>query len=406
MGKKGAVYIIISVITLGAMLLLQYNKPKEINWFESYASTHKIPYGTLVFNELLETKLFPNKVKQVQVPPFEFLAKNETFQGTYVFINNSVQFEEAELHLILDWVAEGNTLFIASEDFEEQLRDTLHFDTRIHYGGFEVAQKQAHQIVNPKLKGKQPYPYQKDNSVGFFSKIDTLKSSVIAVINFPDADEEDQKEVVSAIRTPFGQGEILLSTFPKAFTNYFILKNENKSYTADLASYFSEQETIYMDNHYKSGKTFYTSPMHIFLNTKELKWAYYMALIGVLIYVVFEGKRKQRAVPVVTPLQNQTLAFTRTISNMYFEKGDQKAIVEHKINYFLDYLRTKYYLGNIVNEDDFYKNLAARSAYTFEETKAMFIYIEKLRQQAQITDNELMKLNNLIQKFKSETDGK
>ena len=161
-----------------------------------------------------------------------------------------------------------------------------------------------------------------------------------------------------------------------------------------------------MDNHYKSGKSFYTSPMYLFLNTKELKWAYYTALIGVLIYIVFEGKRKQRAVPVVEPLQNKTLAFTRTISDMYFEKGDQKSIAEHKINYFLDEVRSDYYLGKIVKEDDFYTNLAARSGKSYESVKSLFTYMEQLRNKAQVTDNELIKLNVLIQKFKAKTDGK
>ncbi|WP_396637283.1 DUF4350 domain-containing protein [Maribacter sp. R77961] len=406
MGKKGIIYIIIAVVTLGAILLLQYNKPKNINWYESYVSTHKIPYGTLVFNELMETKLFPNKIKQLQVPPFEFLSENNKVNGTYVFINNSVQFQEAELHILLDWVSEGNTLFVASEGFEEKLKDTLQLDTGVHYAGFEVAQQQDHQLVNPLLQEQKKYRYEKDKAVHYFDVIDTLKSTVIGTIHFPNDAKEDQIAAVSVIKTPFGKGEIILSTFPKAFTNHFILEEENKSYTAGLVSYLNEHETIFMDNHYKSGKTFYTSPMHIFLNTKELKWAYYLALIGVLIYVVFEGKRKQRAVPVITPLKNQTLAFTRTISDMYFEKGDQKAIVEHKINYFLDYLRTKYYIGNIDNEDDFYKNLAARSNYSFDDTKALFRYMEKLRAQSQITDNELMYLNKRIQKFKSETDGK
>ena len=406
MGKKGIIYISIAVVTLGAILLLQYNKPKDINWYESYVSTHKIPYGTLVFNELMETKLFPNKIKQLQVPPFEFLSKNNNASGTYVFVNNSVQFQEAELNLLLDWVSKGNTLFMASESFEKKLKDTLHLDISVHYGGFEVAQKQDHKLVNPFLQKRKKYRYEKDNAVHYFDAIDTLKTTVIGVINFPDDDEAEQLEAVSVIKTPFGKGEIVLSTFPKAFTNYFILEGENKSYTAGLASYISEQGTVYMDNHYKSGKSFYTSPMHIFLNTKELKWAYYLALIGALIYIIFEGKRKQRAIPVVTPLKNQTLAFTRTISDMYFEKGDQKAIVEHKINYFIDYLRTKYHIGNIDKEEDFYKNLASRSGYSFDDTKALFKYMEKLRAQLQITDNELIQLNKRIQKFKSETDGK
>lgn len=342
----------------------------------------------------------------MHTPPFEFLNKENTPQGTYVFINKNVAFEKTELNELLNWTSQGNTLFIASESFETDLKDTLGIETKVLYGGFEVAQKQKHQLVNQSLKGKHPFNYEKVNFVTVFEKIDTVNTTALATVKVAKNENEKDLEGLTVIKKPFGKGEIILSTFPKAFTNYFVLQENNKDYTAALVSYFDDSKNIYMDNHYKSGKAVYTSPMYIFLNTKELKWAYYIALIGSLLYIVFEGKRKQRAIPVIKPLQNQTLAFTKTISDMYFEKGEKKMIVEHKINYFLNYLKSRYYLDNTTIGDDFYQRLAARSGKTFEETTTMFAYIEKLKNSSQITDNELIKLNKLIQKFKSEIDAK
>ncbi len=93
--------------------------------------------------------------------------------------------------------------------------------------------------------------------------------------------------------------------------------------------------------------------MYIFLNRKELKWAYYIALIGCLLYILFEGKRKQRAIAVITPLKNQTLSFVRTIANMYYEKGESTEIAQHKIDYFLEYIRTRFYLQTIKRKEEF-----------------------------------------------------
>lgn len=406
MGKKATIYIVIAILTLGALLLLQYNKPKKLNWYESYVATHKIPYGTYVLNQIMP-ELFKGRVEQVTTSPFEFLQKNDTLKGTYFFVNNQLEFEKAELESLLAWTAKGNTLFLASRSFEEQLLDTLKLDLGNIYSGFEVVQKQQHILINPNLSPKDSILFEKGTQATYFTTIDTLHTTILAKVTTSSEDgEKEQYQNFNAIRQPFGNGEILLSTFPEAFTNYFLLKENNKDYTAGLLSYLEDSKTIYMDNHYKSGKSFYTSPMYIFLNTKELKWAYYTALIGVLIYVVFEGKRKQRAVPVVTPLKNQTLAFTRTISDMYFEKGDQKSIAEHRINYFLDDIRSRYYLGNILKEDDFYKNLAARSGQAYETVKSLFTFMEKLRNKEQVSDSELIQLNTLIQKFKAKPDGK
>ncbi|MFX0557644.1 DUF4350 domain-containing protein [Maribacter sp. CXY002] len=406
MRKKGTFYSIGLLATLAVLMLLQYNKPKELNWFESFVGTHKIPYGTFIFNELITNTLYPNKVTQITLSPFEFLTNEDNPKGTYVFINNTIQFDEVEFNRLLEWTAKGNTLFIAAEGFDEHLSDTLKIKTSMKYGGFETAQKQNHKLVNPNFKNDHDYSYEKTTAVIIFSELDTTNTTVLATVTLPSESKPEEIDNVTAIHTNFGSGEIILSTFPKAFTNYFILEDNNKDYTAGLSTYLNNGGTIYIDNHYKSGKAFYTSPMYIFLNTKELKWAYYIVLIGALIYVIFEGKRKQRAIPVIKPLENQTLAFTRTISDMYFEKNDQKTIVGHKINYFLNYLRNKYYVDSNVIDDDFLKKLALKSGHTLEQTKTLFSYIEQLKNKAQITDSELIDLNQLIQKYKFEPNGK
>lgn len=403
MGKKSTIYMIIAVLTLSAFMLLEYNKPKEINWFPSYVATHKIPYGTYIFNTVIEA-VFPDQLTQVYAPPFEFIGANNTLSGTYFFVNNDIQFNQEELYTLLDWTHKGNTLFIASKNFEEKLKDTLGLDTDTFYSGFETSQKQTYALVNPRFQISDSVTFDRDTATPYFSEIDTVKSTVlgqVAILN-----EEALQLQITLIAQPFGDGKIILSTFPEAFTNYFMLTGKNKDYTAGLLSYLDGTRPIYVDNHYKNGKSFYSSPMYIFLNTKELKWAYYIALIGALIYVIFEGKRKQRAIPVIAPLTNRTLDFTRTISDMYYVQSDQKTIAEHKINYFLDWIRTRYYLGSITKEDDFYSHLAQRSGHSLKFVSRVFSFMEHIRNSEQLSDADLLKLNTLIQKFKAKADGK
>ncbi|MBS9463737.1 DUF4350 domain-containing protein [Flagellimonas sp. 389] len=404
MFKKGWVYIVIAIITLGLIFLIEYNKPKKINWSESYVSHHKIPYGTYVFNDLME-KYFPSKTKQVRKPPFEFLSRNDSIEGTYIFVNRFVDFGEAELNTLLDWTSKGNTLFIASDGFEEQLLDTLNLEQYSIYSGGQLNPLFYHELVNPGLQ-TDTISFEKDYYTLAFDQIDTLNTIVLGqVYAKPDSTEINPKNI-NIVKQPFGNGEIILSTFPKAFTNYFILKDENKDYTAGLLSYLDKGKSILMDNHHKSGKSFYTSPMYLFLNTKELKWAYYLVLIGALVYVIFEGKRKQRAIPVVAPLKNQTLAFTRTIADMYFESGEQKKITEHKVAYFLEYIRTKLYMATQDIDESFLRRLATRSNNTLEDVQQLFALIHNMESKEQITDMELQQLNKKIEAFKAKVDGK
>jgi len=403
MGKKNLIYLIIGIITIGVILLLQYTKPKELNWFPSYATHHKIPYGTFIFNDILKKK--SKRLKEITIPPFQFLNTQDAIKGTYFFANNNVAFGNAELNKLLTWTANGNTLFIASESFEKELLDTLNLKTATLYGDNGLKHNFQYQFVHPRLKPKGVFPFIKTYNTTYFKKIDTLKTTILGVV---DNNSENNSTIitknVNVIQQPFGKGKIILTAFPKSLTNYFILKN--KDYTAALLSYLNTTEPIYIDTHYKSGKKFYTSPMYIFLNNKELKWAYYIVLIGALFYVVFEGKRKQRAIPVVTPLKNQTLAFTRTIANMYFEKGEQKQITQHKILFFLEYIRSHFYLSTQKKDDVFYNNLASRSNHTKEEITTLFKFIKHLEKSETILDEDIIKLNSSIEKFKSKANGK
>lgn len=404
MGRKTNSYLIIGAVTIVLLMVLQYNQPKELNWFPSYVTQHKIPYGTFVLNELM-SELFP-EIEQIYTTPFDYLNDHFETEGTYFMVNDDIAFEKAELETLLDWTAEGNTLFVASGSFEERLLDTLNLGTSGLFADFGQEHSQFHQLVNPRLQPETSYPFSKDAYSTIFNKIDTLQTTVIGVVDHHKDSLAAAKKHFNVIRQTFGRGEIILSTFPKAFTNYFILKDDNRNYTAGLLSYIDASRPVLIDNHYKSGKKFYSSPMYIFLNTKEFKWAYYLILIAALLYVLFEGKRKQRAIPVVLPLKNQTLAFTRTIADMYYERNQRMPIVSYKIEQFLEYIRMHLHMDTVEREDEFYRNLAARSAHTYDEIKNLFTFLERIKGQHDITDTDLEKLNSTIEQFKHKANGK
>ncbi|MFS4416798.1 DUF4350 domain-containing protein [Maribacter sp. 2307ULW6-5] len=406
MDKRAKTYLYIFGAGLMAMLFLQYNAPKKINWFKSYVGTHKIPYGTYVFNTLLKEK-FPERTVQVHTSPFLFVNRTEAPRGTYVFANGSVSFDKAELDALLNWTAQGNTLFVASKGFDAQLTDTLNLEVNSVYGGFEAIQKQSVQWLHPNLKVPDSVIFDRDTYALYWQWGDSTAVTPLGTVQpMEEGRSEKPANYHNVVQRPFGKGNIVLSTFPEAFTNYFVLQGDNKDYVAGLMAHLGNNETIFMDNHHKSGKAFYTSPMHVFLNNKALKWAYYIALVGVVLYILFQGKRKQRAIPVVPTPQNRTLAFTRTIADMYFEKGDQKNSAEHRINHFMEHLRQSYYLGNIGDEEGFYKNIASRSGHSQAWVAQFFGFMEALRNSDSVTDAQLMELNKKIDTFKSGTNGR
>ncbi len=378
------------------MIYIEMVKPKPINWFPSYVAKHKMPYGTYVLHKELEA-LFPNtEIDNIKIPPYIYL-KDSTRNGTYVFIDGQLNFGEEEFNALLDFVKRGNDVFIATHGVHI---DTLNLKTRRMISA-AVDEIPFFKLINKNLSRKE-FGFDRGFNNTVFSKIDTVSTIVLGKTGYYAAKNEERiEEGVNFVKQPYGKGNLYLHTFPEAFTNYYILKSPNQQYTASVLSYLDENKPILWDAYYKTGKSTISSPMHYLLNAKSLKWAYYMALIGVLFFVIFEGKRKQRYIPVLSPLKNQTLAFTRTISNMYYEKSKHKNIAEHKINYLLEYIRTKLHVPTVTINDNFYNYVASRSGQSKENIITLFAYIDQVHLKNEITQEELIKLNRLIEEFKN-----
>jgi hypothetical protein len=269
--------------------------PSKINWFASYSSYHKIPFGAYIFKDLLKSRF--DSVVSVDRPPYEYL-QSDDINGTYLFFNDGLSFGEAELELLLEWTSKGNTLIMASTNYDTNLLDTLRLKTSLVSISDNFQNEFNLVLTHPELRTTQQTTFDKATTLYHFSDLEPQQTKVVGVMDKPRKEIQTiEDSLINIVKKPFGQGQVILSTFPQAFTNYFILKGANKDYTAGLMSYIDPDKAVYLDAYYKSGKVFYTSPMYLFLNNPHLKWFYYLLLFGVVVYIIFEGKRKTTCNP-------------------------------------------------------------------------------------------------------------
>ena len=394
MDKKTKIYVVAFVLLILGYLYLESTKKQPINWFPSYAEKHKIPYGTYVLSQEL-SNLFPStEIKTIDIPPYIYLADSTRF-GTYFFVDESLNFGDAEFFRLMKFVERGNDVFISTHGMHI---DTLNFETE-RLLSKNLDEKVFFKLINKAFKGKE-YSFDRSFENQVFTKIDTLNTTVLGITGYVNAIEERTEEGINFVKFKFGNGYFYFHTFPEVFTNYSILNASNQQHTANILSYLRKDVPILWDEYYKTGKSRITSPLKFLLSSKYLKWAYYMALIGILFFIIFEGKRKQRSIPIITPLKNQTLAFTRTIANMYFEKQEHKNIAEHKISYLLEFIRTKLYIPTTSIDATFYEYVASRSGNSLEDVEKLFKFCDQIHLRNEITDEELVRLNKMIEKFK------
>jgi hypothetical protein len=376
-----------------AALVVEENKPKKIDWKESYTSFDKIPYGCHIIKELLPD-IFPGRRIKISREPIYNLKTNER-DINYILINNNINIDEVETQRLLDMAENGSHIFISAYNISGFLADTLKIKTSLLWDNYEKFKYVN--FSNPRIKLHKPLHLSKDLTQTHFASFDTAHTILLGVCM-----DEDQKEYANFIKIPKGEGAFYISTFPQAFTNYGILEEKDSHYLAGMLSYLSDFP-IYWDEYYKAGKIIITSPLRYILQQEAFRWAYYILIFSLLIYVLFRAKRTQRIIPVVTPLKNTSIEFVRTIGKMYFEKGDHKNIADKKITYFLDYLRTAYHEKNIVFSKQFYQIISEKSAIALKEIENLFFYIEKIQKSNAVSEHQLNILNTLIEKFHQKT---
>jgi hypothetical protein len=191
---------------------------------------------------------------------------------------------------------------------------------------------------------------------------------------------------------------------PLAYTNYNMLYRQNAQYISKTLSYLPVQHT-YWHEYYKDFKAEPQTPLRYIISQPALKWALYLSLGALVLFIAFEAKRKQRIIPVIKPLTNTTLEFTETVGRLYFQYKDHKNIADKKITYFLDYLRTHFYVKTIEIDDSLYSKLADKTGIDKIEITKLFELITMISNKRNVSEEDLLTLNSQIEQFQRKSKG-
>jgi hypothetical protein len=246
-------------------------------------------------------------------------------------------------------------------------------------------------FVNPVLRASKDYTFQKLTIDEYFASFDTSRTTVLGVNNYNQA---------NFVKVPFGEGAFFVHASPLCFSNYFLLRDNNEKYTAYAISYLpSGLSKIYWDEYYKLTDKGANTPLRFLLSNEYLRWALRISLAGMLLFVFFEMKRKQRIIPVIKPLRNATLDFVKTVASVYFNEKDNNSVANKKIAYFFEFIRNKYFLQTNEINEIFIEQLARKSGIAKDEIRQLIDFIQDVRISSRLTDKGLLLLNKEIDDF-------
>ena len=390
--RKDWKYILYISLAFGLFVVVKLLSPKKYDWNITFAHDDKNPYGAYAFSSLLPG-LFPDKNISHSYKTLYEIRDSLGQKDNIIIIGSRFSADKEDSETLLEHVENGGSVFISAQNFWGHFSDTLNLETYDYFfrngNIFDRRDTSYLKFANTQLDTVKEFLYRRDNIHNYFSRFDTTQTTVIA--------KNDYGYPVT-IRMQIGKGNLVLNSTPLIFSNIYLLSSDNHEFVSKTLSYLPHQNVTWTE-YYHLGRMEVTTPLRFILANESLRWAYYIIVFSILLFMLFEMKRRQRIIPIISPLANTTLEFVGTIGNLYYQSGEHKNIAEKKILFFMDQLRSKYWLSTLHLDDTFVSIASKKTGRDEEEIRGLIAVINSIRSKQRITEHELIDLNNRIEKF-------
>ena len=377
-----------------AYVLFEYYRPKPIVWTATYENDDKIPFGTQALFEMLPSVMQQPTVKTVRLPIYNFLSETKLpSHSNYVAVCQDFKVDANEQRKLLAYVRQGNNALISAYKLPDSLGIALGFKA-IEKAPTESDTTLHQNFVNPGLRKPGDYNFFHDDGRNFLA---TKNPKNITVLG------RNARREPTFIQIRYGQGYFFIHNLPIAFTNYYVLAPNTSDYAFKALSYLPPLPT-YWDEYQKQGR-FDEDQQSIFRYIRSqpaLNWAYYLVIFGLVFYAIFAGKRTQRVIPVIEPLQNTSLDFVKTVGRLYFQQRNHDDLARKKIQYFLADLRDRFGLNTTILDKEFTETLARKSGVSTQEATELVALLRNAQKSIELSEADLLTLNRAIEQFDQE----
>jgi len=384
MSKTFKIYAVIFIIILIVMGMFEMNKKPVLDWRKNYNVEKKTPFGLYVFDQE-STALFKGKLEKARISPYAYYQKKQYKKPHNILIIQK-KLDDVSWEYIMNEVANGSDVMWFTNNTTAKLRDTLGF--RFKTVSFE--DNYYLQLTDKKLTDSRLLIDKLPDNQGF-----SYIRSDIEILGKTLHKKSNNESSISAdfVKINFGKGHFYVHSEPLILTNYYLLKSKNK-YLENVLSYLPDRQTVWF---VETDTPLSMSPLRFILGNPPLRYAWYLLLLGLVIFVFFNAKRKQRIVPVIEPLKNTSLDFIRSIGNLYLQEGDFHEMMAKKAQYFLNRIRMDLLIDTQHLDEQFIIKLHLKTGKNIELIKEAVALVKKGQDPyASVMKEDLIKMNQLL----------
>lgn len=387
---------IIVVLAVG-LTVLEAMKPKPIDWTPNYSAREKTPLGLYVLDKEAPQLFKGDSIHKFWQSPYEFFDPKYSYntssyaiKGTFLEISDGNEIDPESVKELMHFVNHGNTVMLSMRSFPYILLDTL--GVTMDYQKILIDSVQVNLADDPRDR----YWIREGAGLAYFDSIPQNDS--ITILGSQRYKSDDLPNFIEA---RFGYGRFLLHAQPAAFSNYYLLKDDYYNYAQKVLSKIPKG-TIYWRNDAANTRLFEDegSSLRYIMSQPGLKWAWRLGIWGLVLFILFNGRRRQRVVPILSPVRNTTVDFAKTIGNLYYQEGDHHTIIEKKVIYFLEHIRNEYLIDTSILDDAFVEKLHFKTGKPVEDIQYAVYMIKKYRHNFVSSANDVVAINNAIEKLR------
>lgn len=422
--KSSRNFLFAMLVLFVLFCLLQVNLPKKFVWSPTFSHVDKQPLGCFVFDSVL-TQSLPNGYHVTKKTFFQLDQEHAKEKISVLMVVDQQDLKQLDVKYLCNIARRGGkVMVVASSSFDDgrnadtvvvdelertfkvRIEDGTYFSLRGILAGLKAHDNDMYDTIYwnnretmyaaqsyrmfynmvggtlfvdsvPKVKrlaytlSTAGYDYKYDSLyVGDFTRFDTIvdkKERIERIDTFAI------KKIPTAVSVPYGKGEVIFVSSPLLFTNYGMLEGNTFVYIFRLMSYLADLPVYRTEAYVKTDAMLVAeqSPFREFIKRPPLRWALYLALLGVVLFMIFTARRRQRVIPIMSKPANRSLEFIQLIGTLYYQRKVHVDLVRKKFKLFAEELRKTagVDISDVNTDDSEYLLLAEKTGMNCDRLK-------------------------------------
>ncbi len=391
--KKVFIYFFAAFLII-LYVVLEIQSVKSHDWSPGYGALSREPLGCSALYDFLPD-LFPsNELKKNNSDFYLFLGNNDAVNENLIVITDVFMIDKTAGNKLLEWIRRGNNAFISAGRFS---------DSFCHAGGFIQTMPSYNMYLKskPDTTSGMLYSFRNEPQLfihGPWNAAELCADTVFECDTLMHAQDSYNEPFPVFLQLHLGNGNLFVHGAPFLFSNYVLHDSGALKLAEQTLLLLPDAPTVW-DEYYKPGNQMKNSDgMGEIFERASLKAAWQLLILLMLLYIVFVGKRRQKAIPVIEPPVNTSVEYIRTLGRLYFEKRNNRDILNKRLHFLLMTIKMKFSIDCNPDDPKFARNLMMATGAAENEINKL-IQCFRTVQNVELNSQSTLKISREIDLF-------